>query len=86
MIIVNVSPSWEEIQETISSLNFAARNVELSLRNHDTIKKWRDVESEARKEMYEKEKEISEARQEIMGLKKALKEADDQSLLLFNEV
>ena len=28
--------------------------------------------------MYEKEKEISEARQEIM--------ADDQSLLLFNEV
>ena len=48
LIIVNVSPSWAEIQETISSLNFAARNVELSLRNHDTIKKWRDVESEAR--------------------------------------
>lgn len=88
LIIVNVSPSPEEVQETISSLNFAARarNVELSLGNHDTMKKWRDVANEARKEIYGKEKEISEARQEIMRLEKALKEADDQSLLLFNEV
>lgn len=88
LIIVNVSPSHAEVQETISSLNFAARarNVELSLRNHDTIKKWRDVANGAHKELYEKEKEISEARQEVMRLEKALKEADDQSLLLFNEV
>lgn len=88
LIIVNVSPSHAEVQETISSLNFAARarNVELSLQNHDIIKKWRDVANEAHREIYEKEKEISEARQEVMRLEKALKEADDQSLLLFNEV
>ncbi|KAH9315480.1 hypothetical protein KI387_024107, partial [Taxus chinensis] len=88
LMIANVSPSYADIRETISSLNFIsrARNVELSLGNRDTIKKWRDMANEARKEMYEKEKEVIDAREEIMSLKKQLIEADDQSLLLFCEV
>ncbi|XP_057862151.1 kinesin-like protein KIN-14L isoform X2 [Cryptomeria japonica] len=88
LIITNVSPSCADIRETISSLNFAARarNVELSLGNRDTIKKWRDMANDARKEMYEKEMQVSDAREEIIRLKKQLKEADSQSLLLFSEV
>lgn len=88
LIIVHITPSYADVQETISSLSFAARvrNIELSLGNRDTIKKWRDVANEARKELYEKEKEVSELSLEVMGLKKALKDADDQCLLLFGEV
>eukprot|EP01018_Ginkgo_biloba_P002957 Gb_34369 [translate_table: standard] len=88
LIILHISPSPTDVQETISSLSFAARvrNVELSLGNRDTIKKWRDVANETRKELYEKEKEVSELSLEVMGLKKALNEADDQCVLLFNEV
>lgn len=36
--------------------------------------------------MYEKEKEATEAHGEVIHLKRALKEADDQCLLLFGEV
>jgi hypothetical protein len=36
--------------------------------------------------VYEKEKEATEAHGEVMRLKRALKEADDQCLLLFGEV
>lgn len=45
LLIVNISPSIADAQETIASLNFGtrARNVELSLGNRDTIKKWRDM-------------------------------------------
>lgn len=45
VLIVNVSPSIGDIQETLATLNFAsrARNVEISLGNRDTIKKWRDM-------------------------------------------
>jgi hypothetical protein len=45
LLIVNICPSLSDLQETLSSLNFAsrARNVELSLGNRDTIKKWRDM-------------------------------------------
>jgi hypothetical protein len=45
-----------------------------------------DQASEARRELYEKEKEATEAQGEVMQLKRALKEADDQCLLLFGEV
>ncbi|KAJ7559928.1 hypothetical protein O6H91_04G107000 [Diphasiastrum complanatum] len=88
LIIVNLSPSYADMQETLSSLNFAARarNVELSLGSRDTIKKWRDVANEARKEVLEKEKEVSGLQQEVFNLKKTLKESEDQCLLLFNEV
>ncbi|KAG0578552.1 hypothetical protein M758_4G028600 [Ceratodon purpureus] len=88
VLIVNVSPSNVDVQETIATLNFAsrARNAEISLGNRDTIKKWRDMASEARRELYEKEKEATEAQGEVMQLKRALKEADDQCLLLFGEV
>ncbi|ERN00937.1 kinesin-like protein KIN-14L isoform X1 [Amborella trichopoda] len=88
LMIVNVCPNLSNVSETLSSLNFSARarNVELSLGNRDTIKKWRDVANDSRKELYEKEREISDLRQEVMGLKQSLKEANDQCLLLFNEV
>ena len=47
-MIVNICPSAENLSETISCLNYAARarNTVPSLGNRDTIKKWRDVVSE----------------------------------------
>ncbi|GMJ04021.1 kinesin like protein for actin based chloroplast movement 1, KINESIN CDKA;1 ASSOCIATED 1 [Hibiscus trionum] len=88
LMIVNICPNAANLSETLSSLNFAARarNSVLSLGNRDTIKKWRDVANDARKELYEKEKEIQDLKQEVLGLKQALKGANDQCVLLFNEV
>ncbi|XP_030528236.1 kinesin-like protein KIN-14A [Rhodamnia argentea] len=88
LLIVNVSPDASNVLETSSSLNFAsrARNAMLSLGNRDTIKKWRDVANDARKELYEKERELQDVKQEVLGLKQALKDANDQCVLLFNEV
>ncbi|KAF5188757.1 Kinesin-like protein kin-14l [Thalictrum thalictroides] len=88
LLIVNVCPNVSNLTETLSALNFSARarNSELSLGNRDTIKKWRDVANDARKELYEKEKEINDLKQETLGLKQALKDANDQCVLLFNEV
>ena len=42
--------------------------------------------NDARKELYEKEKEINDLKQEGLALKQALKDANDQCVLLFNEV
>lgn len=42
--------------------------------------------NDARKELYEKDKEIHDLKQDILGLKQALKDANDQCILLFNEV
>ncbi|XVF59093.1 hypothetical protein PTKIN_Ptkin07bG0247200 [Pterospermum kingtungense] len=88
LMIVNICSNVANLSETLSSLNFAARarNSVLSLGNRDTIKKWRDVANDARKELYEKEKEMQDLKQEVLGLKQALKEANDQCVLLFNEV
>ncbi|KAK7346054.1 hypothetical protein VNO80_20567 [Phaseolus coccineus] len=88
LMIVNVCPSVSNLSETLSSLNFSARarNSMLSLGNRDTIKKWRDVANDARKELYGKEKEINDLKQEGLELKQALKDANDQCVLLFNEV
>ncbi|XVF17349.1 hypothetical protein REPUB_Repub10bG0113300 [Reevesia pubescens] len=88
LMMVNIFPNAANLSETLSSLNFAARarNSVLSLGNRDTIKKWRDVANDARKELYEKEKEIQDLKQEVLALKQALKEANDQCVLLFNEV
>lgn len=88
LMIVNVCPSVSNLSETLMSLNFSARarNSVLSLGNRDTIKKWRDVANDTRKELYEKEKEILDLKQEGLGLKQALKDANDQCVLLFNEV
>ncbi|KAG4121584.1 hypothetical protein ERO13_D11G217000v2 [Gossypium hirsutum] len=87
LMIVNICPNAANLSETLSSLNFAARarNSVLSLGNRDTIKKWRDA-NDARKELYEKEKEIQDLKQEVLGLKQELKGANDQCVLLFNEV
>ncbi|KAG5529588.1 hypothetical protein RHGRI_030096 [Rhododendron griersonianum] len=88
LMIVNVCPNLSNLSETLSSLNFSARarNAVLSLGNRDTIKKWRDVANDARKELYDKEKEINDLKQEVLALRKALKDANDQCVLLFNEV
>ncbi|TYG95038.1 hypothetical protein ES288_A11G235500v1 [Gossypium darwinii] len=88
LMIVNICPNAANLSETLSSLNFTARarNSVLSLGNRDTIKKWRDVANDARKELYEKEKEIQDLKQEVLGLKQELKGANDQCVLLFNEV
>ncbi|XP_059624154.1 kinesin-like protein KIN-14B [Cornus florida] len=88
LMIVNICPNDSNLSETLSSLNFSARarNSVLSLGNRDTIKKWRDVANDARKELYEKEKDINDLKQEVSGLRQALKDANDQCVLLFNEV
>ncbi|KAJ8771171.1 hypothetical protein K2173_025764 [Erythroxylum novogranatense] len=88
LMILNVCPNAANMSEMLSSLNFCARarNATLSLGNRDTIKKWRDVANDARKELYEKEKEIHDLKQEVLGLKQTIKDANDQCVLLFNEV
>eukprot|EP00252_Welwitschia_mirabilis_P022530 TRINITY_DN6116_c0_g1_i1.p1 TRINITY_DN6116_c0_g1~~TRINITY_DN6116_c0_g1_i1.p1 ORF type:complete len:1294 (-),score=319.31 TRINITY_DN6116_c0_g1_i1:306-4187(-) len=87
LLIVNVSPSYSDIHATMSSLKFASRaaNVEQALRNHDSISNWRNLVNEIREEVTQKQTQVLDAREEIMSLKNALKEAEDQSLLLFNE-
>ncbi|KAI5324787.1 PREDICTED: kinesin [Prunus dulcis] len=88
LMIVNVVPNSANLSETLLSLNFSsrARNAVLGLGNRDTIKKWRDIANDARKELYEKEKESQDLKQEVLGLKHSLKDANDQCVLLFNEV
>ncbi|KAG6766687.1 hypothetical protein POTOM_027858 [Populus tomentosa] len=88
LMILNVCPNIANLSETLSSLSFCsrARNATLSLGNRDTIKKWRDVANDARKELYEKEKEIQDLKQEVLELTQALNDANDQCVLLFNEV
>ncbi|XP_042017628.1 kinesin-like protein KIN-14B [Salvia splendens] len=88
LMIVNICPNVLSVSETLSSLNFSsrARNAMLSLGNRDTIKKWKDIANDARNELLEKEKEVSELKLESMGLKQDLKLANDQCVLLFNEV
>ncbi|XP_022566768.2 kinesin-like protein KIN-14A isoform X1 [Brassica napus] len=88
LMIVTICPSAENLSETISCLNYAARarNTVPSLGNRDTIKKWRDVASDARKELLEKERENQNLKQEVLGLKQSLKDANDQCVLLYSEV
>ncbi|CAI0403745.1 unnamed protein product [Linum tenue] len=88
LMILNICPNAANLSETMASLNFCARarNSVLSLGNRDTIKKWKDTANDARKEVYEKEREIHDLKQELLGLKQALKDANDQCVLLFNEV
>nr|XP_048334782.1 kinesin-like protein KIN-14B isoform X2 [Ziziphus jujuba var. spinosa] len=88
LMILNVCPNALNLSETLLSLNFSARarNAVLSLGNRDTMKKWRDIANDARKELYDREKEIQDLKQEALELKYALKGANDQCVLLFNEV
>ncbi|CAN6805696.1 unnamed protein product [Brassica oleracea] len=88
LMIVNICPSAENLSETISCLNYAARarNTVPSLGNRDTIKKWRDVASDARKELLDKERENQNLKQEVLGLKQSLKDSNDQCVLLYSEV
>ncbi|RAL45742.1 hypothetical protein DM860_009606 [Cuscuta australis] len=88
VLIVHLCPNAFNLHETLLSLNFAARarSAVLSLGSLDTIKKWRDIANDARKELYEKEKEICDLKQEIIGITQDLKCANDQCVLLFNEV
>ncbi|KAF3320701.1 kinesin-like protein KCA2 [Carex littledalei] len=88
LLIFHLNPSTSNLSRTLSTLSFSARarNSELSLGNRDTIKKWRDVANDSRKELQEKEKELMDLKKEMLGLKVALKDANDQCTLLFNEV
>lgn len=88
LMIANICPDVSNLRETLSTLNFSsrARSAVLSLGNRDTIKKWKDIATDARKELYDKEKEIIDLRQEVINLQQALKEANDQCVLLFNEL
>jgi len=50
------------------------------------MKKWKDVANDSRKELYEKEKEVNDLRQEMLELKIALQDANNHCSLLLNEV
>ncbi|GJT11841.1 kinesin-like protein KIN-14B [Tanacetum coccineum] len=67
LLIVNICPDVSNLSETLSTLNFSARagNTILSLGNRNTIKNWKDVANDARKEFYEKEKESLDLKQEF---------------------
>ncbi|XP_051114176.1 kinesin-like protein KIN-14B [Andrographis paniculata] len=78
VMIVNICPNMLSMSETISSLNFSS-NVQNAMRQ-------KDFASEARTEFPEKEDEINELKQEITKLKQDLKHANDQCVLLYNEV
>ncbi|KAG6497759.1 hypothetical protein ZIOFF_045665 [Zingiber officinale] len=88
LLIAHVCSNASNLSKTLSTLNFSARarNAELNLGNRDTIKKWKDVANDSRKELYEKEKEVLDLRNEVTELKLALKDANDQCIQLFNEV
>ncbi|KAK4430521.1 Kinesin-like protein KIN-14B [Sesamum alatum] len=88
LMVVHICPNMQSMSETLASLNFStrARNAMLSLGSRDTIKKWKDIANDARKELLEKEKEISDLKLESMGLKEDLKRANEQCVLLYNEV
>ncbi|XP_074566994.1 kinesin-like protein KIN-14L [Curcuma longa] len=88
LLIAHVCSNASNLSKTLSTLNFSARarNAELSLGNRDTIKKWKDVANDSRKELYEKEKEVLDLRNEVTELKLALKDANAQCIQLFNEV
>ncbi|GAA0147431.1 microtubule binding motor protein [Lithospermum erythrorhizon] len=88
LMIVSVSPDASNLAETLSSLNFSARasNATLSLGNRDTIMKWRDIANDERCKMLEREKEINDLKTEALNLRLAMKHANDQCVLLFNEV
>nr|CAD1826270.1 unnamed protein product [Ananas comosus var. bracteatus] len=88
LLIAHLCPNALNLPRTLSTLNFSARarNAELSLGNRDTIKKWRDVANDSRKELQQKEREVQDLRNEVLQLKLALDGANDQCTLLFNEV
>eukprot|EP00850_Spirogloea_muscicola_P012622 SM000082S22864 [mRNA] locus=s82:305772:315537:- [translate_table: standard] len=88
LLVVTCSPTVTDTAESIASLGFAtrSRNAELSLGSKDTVKKWRDAASEARRDLFEKEKELSELQQEMLRHKEAAKDLDAQALVLFNEL
>ncbi|CAN0858315.1 Kinesin-like protein KIN-14A [Linum grandiflorum] len=88
LMILNICPNTANLSETLASLNFCARarNSVLTLGNRDTIKKWRDTANHARNELYGKEKEIQDLKQDVLVKRHALKDANDQCVLLFNEV
>ncbi|KAL9259705.1 Kinesin-like protein [Drosera capensis] len=88
LMIVTIRPDVSSLSETLSSLNFSARSrsAMLSLGNRDTIKKWRDIANDARKELYEKEKEINNLKQEVMRLQGALNDRSDHHAQLLSKV
>ncbi|KAL6277328.1 hypothetical protein ACE6H2_020929 [Prunus campanulata] len=90
LMIVNVVPNSVNLSETLSSLNFSsrARNAVLGLGNRDTIKKWRDIANDARKELYEKEKESQDLKQESENIMLADKQKieREQNAQLRNQV
>ncbi|XP_078433642.1 kinesin-like protein KIN-14L [Wolffia australiana] len=88
LMIVNICPSALDLSRSLSSLSFyyRARSSEINSTNQDTVKKWMDTANGYQKKLRAKEKELNDLTHEIMNMKLALKEADDQCCLLFNEV
>ncbi|KAJ7519392.1 hypothetical protein O6H91_20G036500 [Diphasiastrum complanatum] len=76
VIILNISPSEVQIEETLSYLSFAESfgNLELSAGSTSSAKRWRDMVKEARKIAHEKAMEASESREQVVHLQKALNE------------
>ncbi|GAQ85314.1 Kinesin [Klebsormidium nitens] len=83
LLLVNVGPGAADVQETTNSLSFAARarNVELTLGNKENTKKWRDMASEAKRELYQKETQIEELQRELLELRRSDGGAESQAEL-----
>ncbi|CAI7863689.1 unnamed protein product, partial [Closterium sp. NIES-54] len=88
VVVVTCSPSVRDVAESALSLAFAARsrNSELSLGTRDTIKKWRDMANDARREVFESERQTAEAQQEVLRLKDALRASEQTGCVLLTEL
>ncbi|GJP53610.1 hypothetical protein CLOM_g12764 [Closterium sp. NIES-68] len=88
VLVVTCSPSVKDVSESALSLAFAARsrNSELSLGTRDTIKKWRDMANDARREVFESERQTAEAQQEVLRLRDALRASEQTGCVLLTEL
>ncbi|CAI5946436.1 unnamed protein product [Closterium sp. NIES-65] len=88
VMVVTCSPSVKDVAESALSLAFAARsrNSELSLGTRDTIKKWRDMANDARREVFESERQTAEVQQEVLRLKDALRASEQTGCVLLTEL
>eukprot|EP00899_Mesostigma_viride_P014262 jgi/Mesvir1/22837/Mv20097-RA.1 len=70
LLFVNVCPGGADANESVASLNFAARarSVESNQGNREAMKKWKDAAAAARKEVLEKEAMLAAKAVELAGV------------------
>ncbi|KAK3434115.1 hypothetical protein EUGRSUZ_D01644 [Eucalyptus grandis] len=76
---------FNDVQPLVQ-LSLDGFNVSIFAYGQSNLGKTHTMANDARKDLYDKEKELQDVKQEVLGLKQALKDANDQCVLLFNEV